>query len=162
VESAKSEDFRKAQEAAYRLLSYKPRSRRELILRLEAKGFPENIIEELINKLEAQKYLDDESFGQAVARSLIRRKFLGKDALMAELLKKGLDRKLAERITGDSYSENNEEELAMQALEKKLKGLRERPVEIARRKASDYLRRKGFPFSIIGKVLNEKIGIRRD
>jgi len=39
VESIKSDDFRKAQEAAYRLLSYKPRSRKELILRLEAKGF---------------------------------------------------------------------------------------------------------------------------
>lgn len=159
MESARSDDFRKAEEAAYRLLSYKPRSRRELFLRLEVKGFTREVIEDVIGKLESQKYLNDVAYGQTLARSLIQRKLLGKEALIAELLKKGLDRDVIERIAEESYNETDEFKLASEALEKKWNSLKGKPEEIVKRKASDYLRRKGFPFSVIRRVLIEKFEV---
>jgi len=77
---------------------------------------------------------------------------------LQELLKKGINRQMSERITEELYNEMDEAELANKALEKKLNSLRKISVELARRKASDYLRRKGFSFSIIRKVLTEKLG----
>lgn len=156
MDSEQSEDFRRAKEAAYRFLTYKPRSRSELISRLEKKGFSKKIIGEIIKRLEEQKYVDDEAYGQAFASSLIQRRFLGREALRAELLKKGLDREVVERIIEESYAERDEGAIAILALEKKWNSLKGRPLEIARRRASDYLRRKGFPFTIIKRVLSEK------
>lgn len=159
MDYGESKDFSRALEAAYRLLAYKQRSRKELISRLQRKGFPEEIIEGVARKLETQKYLDDEAYGQTLARSLIQRKFLGRDAVRAELLKRGLDVEVVKKITEESYIELDEGDLATQALEKKWKTLKGRPLEVAKRRASDYLRRKGFPWSVIRKVLVDKIEI---
>jgi regulatory protein len=152
-------EFDRACQAAYRLLTYKPRSRKEMISRLEMKGFSSKVIEEAVKRLEAQKYIDDDSYGQSLARSLIQRKLLGRDALMSELLKRGLDRELVERIIENSYIESDESDLAIRALEKKWRNLSENPIEVAKRRASDYLRRKGFSFGIIRRVIVEKFGI---
>ncbi|MBI5198775.1 MAG: regulatory protein RecX [Nitrospirae bacterium] len=159
MDHGKSEDFSRALEAAYRLLAYKQRSRKELISRLQRKGFPEEIIEEVARKLETQKYLDDEAYGHTLARSLIQRKFLGRGAVRAELLKKGLDIEVVKKITEESYIELDEGDLAIQALEKKWKTLKGRPLEVAKRRASDYLRRKGFSLSVIRKILVDKFEI---
>lgn len=159
MDYGESKDFSRALEAAYRLLAYKQRSRKELISRLQRKGFPEEVIEEVARKLETQKYLDDEAYGQTLARSLIQRKFLGRDAVRADLLKKGLDVEVVKKITEESYIELDEGDLAIQALEKKWKTLKGRPLDVAKRRASDYLRRKGFPWSVIRKVLVDKIEI---
>lgn len=153
-----SQDSGKAREAAYRLLTYKPRSRSELTARLEQKGFSEGIIEEVINRLEEQKYINDEEYGFYQARTLIQRRLLGKEALRAELTRKGLERELIERIIEESYTEDDEDAIAGRALEKKLRSLRDKSLEVARRRASDYLKRKGFSFGIIRRVLKEKIG----
>jgi SOS response regulatory protein OraA/RecX len=77
----------------------------------------------------------------------------------AELLKKGLDIEVVKKITEESYIELDEGDLAIQALEKKWKTLKGRPLEVAKRRASDYLRRKGFPFSVIRKILVDKFEI---
>lgn len=149
----------KAREAAYRLLTYKPRSRSELIVRLKQKGFSEEIIKGVITRLEEQRYIDDESYGLSLARSLIQRRLLGKEALRAELARKGLGRELIDKIIEECYTEDDEATLAAKALEKKLSSLKEKPVEVIKRRASDYLRRKGFSFGIIRRVLKEKFEI---
>lgn len=159
MNSEQSGDLGRAQEAAYRLLAYKPRSRKELISKLEEKGFSQEIIVEVIKRLEAKKYIDDEAYGQALARSLIQRRFLGKEALRAELSKRGLDREVVERIIEESYIERDEGDLATRALEKKWNSLRGKPLKVARRRASDYLRRKGFSYGVIRRVLLEKFEI---
>ena len=154
-----SQDTGKARDAAYRLLAYKPRSRSELTLRLKQKGFSEETIEELIKRLEEHKYIDDEAYGLSLARTLIQRRLLGKEALKAELARKGLERELIEKIIEESYTEDDEGALAAKALEKKLSSLREKPLDVVKRRASDYLRRKGFSFGIIRRVLKEKFEI---
>lgn len=154
--SKPSQDLKRAQETAYRLLTYKSRSRNDLILRLKHKGFTEEIIKEVIKRLEVERYIDDEAYGQVLARSLIQRRFLGKEALRSELSKRGLEREVTEKIIEDSYNGREEGDLAAQALEKKWSSLREKPIEVAKRRASDYLRRKGFSFEVIRKVLMER------
>jgi len=153
------QDLKRAQETAYRLLSYKPRSRKELIERLGQKGFLQDVIEEVIRRLEAEGYIDDEAYGQGIAKSLIQRRLLGKEALRSELSKRGLEREITEKIIEDSYAGREEGDLAFQALERKWRTLREKPIEVAKRRASDYLRRKGFSFGVIRKVLMEKFEI---
>lgn len=155
-------ELKRARDTAYRLLAYRPRSKRELTLRLEKKGFPDDVIEEVIKRLGFLGYIDDDAYARTVADSLLQRKFLGKETLRAELLQKGIEREVVERTIEESYIERDEDNIARAALEKRWKALEEKPIEVAKRRASDFLKRRGFSFRTVKKVLDEKFGMIKE
>ena len=55
-------DLAAAKQKAYRLLSLRPHSEKELEKKLREKGFPAVVIKEALEKLHDLKYLNDASF----------------------------------------------------------------------------------------------------
>lgn len=146
----------RARSLAYRRLAARPRSRAELAGYLEKKGLPQGAVELILDEFSEKGYLDDRKFAHDFGRYLVEYRGLSRFALKAELRKKGVaDEDAAPAIeklfSADGYDEY---ELALKLARKKAKcltGLADR--NKAKRRLTDYLRRRGFSFEIIRRVL---------
>lgn len=146
----------RARDAALTLLSYRSRSRSELRQRLFRKGFPTEIVDPCLDRLEANGLLDDESFARAFVDERLRNRPRGPYALRTELIRRGIDSDLAERVVQEALAGNSESELelARRAFQKFRRSRGEDPIRTRRRLAA-YLARRGFSASVVAEFLSE-------
>ena len=135
--------------AAYRFLSYRPRSEAEMKDRLHRRGFVDSQIEIVINKLKEQKLLDDTAFAQFWKEN--REMFRPRSQRMTrmELKKKGVADEIIKEVTDDS----NDMDSAYQAALKKAQRLSGEDYEVFRRRLGDYLKRRGFGYTVINQTV---------
>ena len=134
---------------AYRFLSYRPRSEAEMKDRLHRRGFENSQIEIVINKLKEQHLLDDTAFAQFWKEN--REAFRPRSQRMTrmELKKKGVADEITKEVTDDS----NDMDSAYQAAQKKAQLLSRKDHEIFRRRLADYLKRRGFGYTVINQTV---------
>jgi regulatory protein len=138
----------------YRFVSLRPRSEKEIRDYLHGKHATDLDSEKIIQLLVKQKLLDDSAFVQwwLEQRATFRPK--GKRVLRAELKQKGISEELIEEALNDGVDELI---LAKAAAAKKVKIYRSLPPREFRQKLSNFLGRKGFPWGIIKRVLDEEV-----
>jgi regulatory protein len=145
-------------EAALHLLSYRPRSVRELRDRLVRKGLEPARIDRCLDALQAAGFLDDALYAESHTREAVRLRPRGSRRIVAELRRKGVAEATAsaavERVMSDEAS--GDRELAQRAAEgwfrragddarARLCGRGERTdVERIRRRFWGYMSRRGF------------------
>ena len=138
-----SRHYEAAWGAALRLLSYRPRTEREVRDRL-ARRFPEATAAEVVEALRAQGLLDDARFASQWTYSRSARNPRSARTIARELQAKGVDGALAE----EAVREVDDEDSAYRAC---LKYSRTggRPGDAAfQRRLLAYLRRRGFSQSV--------------
>src|SRR5438067_6533358 len=86
------EEYRSARIIAERFIDYQPRTSAETRRRLERGGFGPEVIEQIVNDLQAAGLLDDAKFSEEWVESRSRRKGLGPSRLAAELRAKGISK----------------------------------------------------------------------
>jgi regulatory protein len=143
----------RARNAAYRLLTLRPRSRRELEEKLRAKEFSDPVVEEVVKHCARLGYIDDRKFALQWAAYRARCRGYGRRRIEQELKRKGIGRELISEALTESVSSEQELEAAQQAAERKLRSLRTDDPEARRRRLAGFLERKGFSFEIIHAVL---------
>lgn len=140
---------------AVQLLAIRPHFRRELAAKLRQRGFPGGEIDEALDRLTGQGYLDD----RAAARSFVEARLAkgeGRARLTAELAKRG------------APEEAIAEALAELTPEDDLPAAREAAETWARRGGRDpkalarHLDRKGFSHRAILAILNEMTNERNE
>ncbi len=151
----------KLMERMYSLFSIRQRSEKEVKDYLRNLNFKRKIadkeqvsemtIDLLIERLGEKGLLNDEQFAKAWVDSRRRSKKKGVIALKVELYQKGIAKEIIERVLAE---EVDEKELARKALEKKLNSWKSLPVLEFKKKAYQYLARKGFEYSIIETVID--------
>ncbi|MBI4822724.1 MAG: regulatory protein RecX [Nitrospirae bacterium] len=134
---------------AYRLLSYRARSQKELEHRLSLKGFPDDDIRKTIEHLKGYGYLDDLSLASNLRRHASDRKLLGKEGAKQFLRQRGIQRQDVET----AISDYDELPSALSLINKKMKTLREYPYSVTVKKLSGALARKGYSSQTIRKAL---------
>ncbi len=133
-----------AMTAALRLLSYRPRSEREMRDALRSRRIPEAIADETLDRLRQLRLLDDQAFAEAWAESRQRNSPRGRRMLLAELAQKGIERKVAQ----ESVAAIDEEAAAMRAGRKRSQRLRGLEFRDFRRGLGDFLARRGFGYGV--------------
>ena len=103
-------DLAAAKQKAYRLLSLRPHSEKELEKKLRDKGFPAAVIKEALEKLHDLKYLNDASFAIQWARNLAANKLWGNRKITASLRGKGVAAHLIDDAVASARQELSEEE----------------------------------------------------
>jgi regulatory protein len=136
-------------------LTYRPRSRAELIQKLFDKGFDETIIEAVIGHLERLGYVNDRQFAEQWAAGRVRLRGFGRRRIEQELRNKGVCRDIVSEALAGVFGPETELETARGAAEKKLNTMNSLDREARRRRLSGFLERKGFSFEIIWKVVKE-------
>lgn len=143
----KSDKADKAIAYAYRLLSVRPRSERELRERLFKKGFGRACTQNVIALLKERDIIDDFKFAKLWIESRMRMNPKGEMLLRKELREKGIKSSVIEKAL--SEKEGKEDFLAMALAKKRLETLKKLPKEKARKRLFDFLARRGFDFDII-------------
>ncbi|KKQ07906.1 MAG: Regulatory protein RecX [Candidatus Daviesbacteria bacterium GW2011_GWB1_36_5] len=149
----------------YTLLNIRLRTEKEIRDYMRALSFKrkvkgddeisEMVIESLIEKLKQKKLLDDEVFAREWVRSRRASKKKGNIALKAELFLKGVDRSIIETVLEEEGNSGTQENLAGQALEKKMKSFQALPYLEKKKKALEFLMRRGFDYSISKEVVEK-------
>ena len=147
----KALDLEAAKQKAYRLLSLRPHSARELEKKLLEKGFPKTIVKEALEKLHELKYLNDASFAGSRAHQLAAGKLWGNRKITACLREKGVDDRLIDDAIASARRELSEEEAI--ALWLKKKASKGQPDRKEKQKIFQSLMGRGFPPGLILKIL---------
>lgn len=156
AEIARAETLRRAKEDAYRLLSFRARSEKEIADRLRRKGYEEDVLAEVTASLRALGYLDDAAFAQSwvAARGRTR----GRRALAHELRQKGVAAEITEETLGAAKDEEEERAAALAAA---IKRVGQRPADASREaqaRLAAFLQRRGFGWEVIRPTLARLYG----
>lgn len=104
-------NIRRAYNYAVSLLARREHSERELITKLNLKGYKEGA-EQAVNKLKANGYLDDERFARLYAKELKSLKRYGKRRIEQELYRKGIATDIIRDVL-DEMEFSNEDLIAL-------------------------------------------------
>lgn len=143
----------KARNTAYRLLTYRPRSRAELESKLRDRDFSEAVVDRVIADLARLGYLNERLFAEQWAAGRARVRGLGRRRIEQELKTKGVDREIIRDTLGTVFGDTPELDIAKREAVKKVKSLARAEPAARRRRLAGFLERKGFSSAIIGEVL---------
>ena len=145
-------DLSQAQDYALKLISYRDRSREEIQVRMKRQGFEKEVIEEVLRYLESQKYLDDRRFAEVWAYDRLRKNY-GRWRVIWELREKGVNQEIIDEVVKEIYSAVDEIGMALDLVNRKGYNLESAQDKGVARRASGFLRRRGFSFSVIREVM---------
>lgn len=125
-----------------RLLKYRLRSEEEVRRRLLRMGYPEEVVDEVIEKLKGSKILDDERFAYLFAKDELEIHFHGPYVIRRKLKELGVDEEIVEIGIEKALKEAD--------LSEKVKSLFEKYKDL--RKVKEVLFRRGFDPSIVDEM----------
>ncbi len=150
VEKLKTDsEFGKLYDRTLNWLLIRPRSKWELEDYLNKKTEDENVITEIIKKVEEKNYINDTDFAERWVANRRLLKSMSKLKLRQELIKKRVPKEIIEETL--AADETNEKEVLKEIIEKKRKITRYQDD----RKLMEYLARQGFRYGDIKEVLEE-------
>jgi regulatory protein len=119
--------------------------------RLHRRGFEDSQIEIVINKLKEQKFLDDTAFAQFWKENRETFRPRSQRLTRLELRKKGVADEIIKEVTDDS----NDMDSAYHAALSKAQRLPKQDYEVFRRRLGDYLKRRGFGYTVINQTVKK-------
>lgn len=141
----KQKHLKKVRDYAFLLLSYRARSCQEITERLLRKGYDREVIQEVVEELKSLHYLDDRAFAIEWVESRLREK-RGKILIRRELLQKGIEKEIIDDSIDESFKKiaSTEDELAWQAITKRIPRYQKLEKSKAYRRIKDFLIHRGF------------------
>jgi len=142
---AKSDHFHRCLNAAYRYLSYRPRSEAEVSGRLKRRGFDDDCIEAVVARLKEQSLVDDVAFAQFWKEN--RESFNPRSQRLTklELRRMGVVSDIIDQVVDDI----DDSESAYRAALHKTRHWPLSDYQSFRHRLGDYLRRRGFNYEVI-------------
>lgn len=147
---------RRAKSECLRLLAVKPRTRADLTKALARKGFEAEVAEQVLDKLERAKLIDDTEYAAMLVRSRHAYQGLGKRALKSELLRNGVDRAVADEAVG-AIGLADEEIRSRELVRKRLPTMAGADQKTVVRRLVGMLARKGYPEGLAYRVVREEL-----
>ncbi len=152
IEELKAADtLEKAKLRALGLISYRPRSVKEVQDRLRKAGAEADTIESVVSALKSAGLLDDEAFSKSWVESRFRASPRTKRMIPWELKHKGVS---SENIEA-ALEEANDDDAAYRAAQKRWPRLQSLDPRERKRKLSEYLARNGFGYETIEGVIEK-------
>ena len=145
MHKSSQDEYQKVYDKAVRLLSDRLHTRAELKRKLTLKKYSPEAIEQVLDRLNQLKVLNDEQFAEIFLDNLIRYKTFGYYGLKAKLLARGVAGEIAERLLSQALSLDEEVRIGMKLASKKSPD---------RQKLIQALQRKGFSSSAIHQILS--------
>jgi regulatory protein len=132
-------------DAAYRYLSYRPRSEGEIRQWLRGRRFPKEVIEAAIARLKEQNLTDDLAFAQFWKDNRLSFRPKSKRLIKKELRDRNVSAEIIEQVTGDIDDEGTAYKLASG----RLPALSRLDYPSFYRRLSSYLAYRGFSYEVI-------------
>ena len=136
------------------VLSNTAKSEHELRLKMKDKGFDSQLIDNAINRLKEQKYLDDERYCEMYINDKINISKHGVLKIKEALYYKGIDKEIIEEKIKNISSEEREK-TALALGQKKVLGIEEEDVRKKGIKLYNYLLSRGFEYETVKKTVKK-------
>ncbi len=158
IDNAKdAELFYQGQRVAINFVSYRPRSSREVLVKLNQKGFTPGVAQRVVQHFESVSLVNDGEFARMFVRDKLKAKHLGRALLKQLLQAKGISRQLIDEVLGEYVTEENQQRSASELAAKKLRLASRSFSKLDRMKQRkrliDFLLRKGFSSDIAFKTV---------
>ena len=140
---------------AFRLLSIKDRTKTELTERMQKKGFEEGIITNVIQYMMHLGYIDDKKYATHFAEMRAKYDKFGPHRILTELLKRGIEKCMAETVVKDVFPEGRELSNALSLANDWVARQNTTDKDRTKRRLYGYLARRGFDSSVIISTLME-------
>lgn len=145
LEALQAEDAKeRALQQALLFLSYRARSEAEIRQNLRKHEIPEAVIDYTLERLRQEGFANDGQFAKAWVENRSTFRPRSRRMLTMELRQKGL----GEEAVHTAVAEVNDEPLAYAAALKRAARYQDLPWQDFRKKLSDFLARRGFPYSV--------------
>lgn len=145
--------YNKALNCAFRLLKLRLRSSQEIRDKLRIKGYEQGIIDNVLDKLEELKFIDDKVFSLAWAKSKINNSY-GLNRINFELKNKGISKDIISSTINALKPDYNEVNVINELIEKRVKRLKNLDKLKIRQRLYSFLRLRGFSSQAIIEALN--------
>ena len=157
MQKSSEDPYRKALNTALRILTRRDHSKHELSQKLKARGYVQEVINDVISECERFDYINDERTAQVFIRRL-QRKGYGRKRIRSELNRKGLRSKNIQTILSKSINDTDECQGAEKIYQKHARRFNREKDELKRKdKIYKFLYGRGFSQSVISEVIS-KIG----
>ncbi len=154
----KKDEFWRARDYCLNLFSYRDRTEKELRKRLSEKGYSNYTVRAVIDYLKENDLIDDRKFAENWIDAMMKLKPMGRFRAVLELKKLGVPSEIAESVCERIITYDVEKELAEIAAEKKLKSLTSYDTETKLRRFMNFMKSRGFDYSIIDDIKKEYFG----
>lgn len=111
------------------------------------------VIDATIEKLKQKRLINDEEFAKAWVEARSRKK--GWRAIQAELFQKGIARETIQEVISDKRQGTSEESTANALLEKRIQRWKNLPYLEKKKKAYEFLMRRGFEYEVVKEVVDK-------
>ncbi|HHV38008.1 MAG TPA: hypothetical protein GXX70_00770 [Tepidimicrobium sp.] len=148
------EEQSKCNNFALRFLGYRQRSEKEIVDRLQKKGFKPYIIDNTLDYLKDYGLINDLEFARSFMRDKIHINKHGPKRIRYDLYKKGISQAIIDKVLDE---DDGEYDRALKLAQKKLPSYREDNRAARYRKLGGFLQRRGYSADCIYRVLNKLI-----
>ncbi|HUO84202.1 MAG TPA: regulatory protein RecX [Thermoanaerobaculia bacterium] len=155
-------DAQACHQASLRLLQYRWRSRHELEQKLLRQGFEPAAVAATLERLESEKWIDDERFAGEMAASLARRRH-GRLRIERDLGRFGVDRDVIQRALESAGEEHDPEEALAALCRRRIEILQSRHGndyvrgEVGRGKLTRYLMSRGYDGWAVADIVEKQL-----
>ena len=148
-------DIERAKSRAINYISGKLKTKYEVRLKLKENGFAEDVIDEVLDILEKEEYLNDKVYCEIFIEDKKKLNGYGKNKIKSLLIQKGISKNIFEDFLNEfEYDEEFDNALKMGI--KKLELLSNEEDNFKKKqKIINYLTYRGFGFDVINDVLRE-------
>lgn len=141
-----------AKNFALNFVSYKKRTKHQIISRMRQKKFTEEEISYAIQFLDEFGYIDDKSFALNYFNYALNQRKHSISKIRQDLLKKGVDKDLIEQAQKEMVAEDIEYENALKIAEKKVEQLKKQNKSRILQRLAQHLFAKGYSWEVINYV----------
>ncbi|MEY9848567.1 regulatory protein [Streptacidiphilus sp. BW17] len=146
----------RARDICLRLLTGSARTRRQLADALRRKEIPDEVAEEVLDRLEQVGLIDDAAYAEAWVEQRQRHRGLARRALANELRAKGVAGDVVQRAVAQVEPED-EEAAARRLVERKLRSTAGLDRQVRLRRLAGMLARRGYPEGLALRVVRSAL-----
>jgi regulatory protein len=154
-----TELFYQGQKIALNYVSYRPRSSREVMVRLNEKGLPLGIAQRVVQHFQSVSLVNDLEFARMFVRDKLRSKPIGRTFLKQQLLAKGIARNVIDEVLAEYVSDEHQREAAVELATKRMKQARKSLARLdtikQKKRLLEFLLRRGFSHDIALKTVRQ-------
>ncbi len=148
-----NEQEKQATITALRLLTATPKSKARLKQKLKEKGYPSQVIEGTVSRLEQDGLLNDKSFAASIFQTFSQYRPSGRKRIAFEMKKRGLGEKVIDEML-QKFDPEAERQAALQLAETKSNRWQKLEPMKRRKKIYDFLLRRGFDFTLAREIVD--------
>lgn len=161
TETQKARVLRKMENICLWYIAKSRKTRKELYDRLRERRYPTEFIEIVLDKLEAQKDIDDAAYAEYFAYSRHNYERYGKRAIENKLRQKGVDGEIIAAAV-ENLDMEEEEENAQVLVERKLRYMRNLDEQKKIQRLLGFLVRKGYDMGTALRIVKEAVAADKE